>query len=145
MKSGIGDFVKVKFDSTTNKPTVTGYCIDVFDAVMTTLPYAVPVVDLRWQEDSLEEEHGPLNKRSKLSSTTSWSGCDGLAKLPIPPSQYNLLDHLQLGLQQRKSPSLLDSIQKRISQGDTALTTTKKESSKATAGKLKASNFVLRF
>ncbi|KAK4857952.1 hypothetical protein QYF36_008625 [Acer negundo] len=41
MKSGIGDFVKVKFDSTTNKPTVIGYCIDVFDAVMKTLPYAV--------------------------------------------------------------------------------------------------------
>ncbi|KAK4857504.1 hypothetical protein QYF36_001703 [Acer negundo] len=153
--------------STTNKPTVIGYCIDVFDAVMKTLPYAVtyeyipfglpdgsrnlrpepeamwyrdkvPVVDLEMAEDSLEEEHGPLNKRSKLSSTTSWSGCDGSAKLPIPPSQYNLLDQ---SLQLRKSPSLLDSIQSRISQGDTALTTTKKESSKATTGKLKASNF----
>ncbi|TXG62337.1 hypothetical protein EZV62_013700 [Acer yangbiense] len=41
MKSGFGDFVKVEFDSTTNKSTVTGYCIDVFDAVMKTLPYAV--------------------------------------------------------------------------------------------------------
>ncbi|TXG59234.1 hypothetical protein EZV62_013807 [Acer yangbiense] len=153
MKSGIGDSVKVKFDSTTNKPTVTGYCIDVFDAVMklmriprpepeaTWYPYKVPVVDLEMADDSLVEEHGPLNKRSKLSSTTSWSGYDGLAKLPIPPSQYNLLDQLQLGSQQRKSPSLLDSIQTRISQGDTALTTTKKESSKGTAGKLKASKF----
>ncbi|KAK2644819.1 hypothetical protein Ddye_020014 [Dipteronia dyeriana] len=46
----------------------------------------------------------------------------------------------------RKSSSLLDSIQTRLSQGDTALTTTKKESNKATTslsstGKLKASNF----
>ncbi|TXG62335.1 hypothetical protein EZV62_013698 [Acer yangbiense] len=41
MKSGFSDFVKVKFDTETNKPTVTGYCIDVFDAVVKTLPYAV--------------------------------------------------------------------------------------------------------
>ncbi|KAK3177685.1 hypothetical protein Dsin_032856 [Dipteronia sinensis] len=41
VKSGFSDFVKVKFDTETNKPTVTGYCIDVFDAVMKTLPYAV--------------------------------------------------------------------------------------------------------
>ncbi|KAI9191868.1 hypothetical protein LWI28_014747 [Acer negundo] len=40
-KSGFTDFVKVEFDSTTNRSTVTGYCIDVFDAVMKTLPYAV--------------------------------------------------------------------------------------------------------
>ncbi|KAK4854051.1 hypothetical protein QYF36_018252 [Acer negundo] len=41
MKSGFSDFVKVKFDAETNKSTVTGYSIDVFDAVMKTLPYAV--------------------------------------------------------------------------------------------------------
>ncbi|KAK4853420.1 hypothetical protein QYF36_008946 [Acer negundo] len=40
-KSGFTDFVKVEFYSTTNRSTVTGYCIDVFDAVMKTLPYAV--------------------------------------------------------------------------------------------------------
>ncbi|KAK1549729.1 hypothetical protein Q3G72_006829 [Acer saccharum] len=40
-KSGFTDFVKVEFDSTTNRSTVTGYCIDVFEAVMKTLPYAV--------------------------------------------------------------------------------------------------------
>ncbi|KAK2658471.1 hypothetical protein Ddye_005004 [Dipteronia dyeriana] len=52
MKSGFSDFVKVKFDNETKKPTVTGYCIDVFDAVMKTLPYAnlgmiVPIKDNR--------------------------------------------------------------------------------------------------
>ncbi|KAL5853036.1 hypothetical protein ACOSQ3_008154 [Xanthoceras sorbifolium] len=41
MKSGFSDFVEVKNDTTTNKTIVTGYCIDVFDAVMETLPYAV--------------------------------------------------------------------------------------------------------
>ncbi|TXG62336.1 hypothetical protein EZV62_013699 [Acer yangbiense] len=40
-KTGFTDFVKVEFDSTTNKSTVTGYCIDVFEAVMKALPYAV--------------------------------------------------------------------------------------------------------
>ncbi|KAK1549619.1 hypothetical protein Q3G72_004940 [Acer saccharum] len=40
-KSGFTEFVKVEFDSTTNRSTVTGYCIDVFEAVMKTLPYAV--------------------------------------------------------------------------------------------------------
>ncbi|KAK1550334.1 hypothetical protein Q3G72_017433 [Acer saccharum] len=40
-KTGFTDFVKVEFDSTSNRSTVTGYCIDVFDAVMKTLPYAV--------------------------------------------------------------------------------------------------------
>ncbi|KAK1549441.1 hypothetical protein Q3G72_002180 [Acer saccharum] len=130
----------------------------------------VPLVKLEIAEDSLEEEHGPLNKRSKLSSTTTlqqqqqgqkWSGCDGWAELPIPPSQYNPLDEPSpLGLRLRKSPSLLDLIQMRLSQGGTALTgeggvatmqsetpdpVIKKES-KATAAlsstdKLKASNF----
>ncbi|KAI9192651.1 hypothetical protein LWI28_026015 [Acer negundo] len=130
----------------------------------------VPLVKLEIAEDSLEEKHGPLNKRSKLSSTTTlqqqqqgqkWSGCDGWAELPIPPSQYNPLDEPSpLGLRLRKSPSLLDLIQMRLSQGGTALTgeggvatmqsetpnpVVKKES-KATAAlsstdKLKASNF----
>ncbi|KAK3194172.1 hypothetical protein Dsin_025482 [Dipteronia sinensis] len=106
----------------------------------------VLVLELEMADDSFEEEHRHLNKRSKLSSTTSLSGCNGLTKLPIPPSQYNLLDQLLLGLRLRKSLSLLDSIQTRLSQGDTVLTTTKKERREATValsstGKLKASNF----
>ncbi|KAK1550707.1 hypothetical protein Q3G72_023474 [Acer saccharum] len=40
-KTGFTDFVKVEYDSTTNRSTVTGYCIDVFEAVMKALPYAV--------------------------------------------------------------------------------------------------------
>ncbi|CAN4075755.1 unnamed protein product [Withania somnifera] len=42
VKDGFTEFVKVTRDSTTNITTVTGYCIDVFDAVMEALPYYVP-------------------------------------------------------------------------------------------------------
>ncbi|KAJ8561139.1 hypothetical protein K7X08_027329 [Anisodus acutangulus] len=42
VKDGFTKFVKVTRDFTTNRTTVTGYCIDVFDAVMKALPYYVP-------------------------------------------------------------------------------------------------------
>ncbi|GFS44655.1 glutamate receptor 2.8 [Actinidia rufa] len=42
MKDGFSEFVKVMPNMDTNTTTVTGYCIDVFDAIMATLPYAVP-------------------------------------------------------------------------------------------------------
>ncbi|KAI7989910.1 Glutamate receptor 2.7 [Camellia lanceoleosa] len=42
MKDSFSEFVKVTPNPGTNTTTVTGYCIDVFDAVMAALPYAVP-------------------------------------------------------------------------------------------------------
>ncbi|KAL3329667.1 hypothetical protein AABB24_033828 [Solanum stoloniferum] len=42
VKDGFTEFVKVTRDLTTNTTKVTGYCIDVFDAVMEALPYYVP-------------------------------------------------------------------------------------------------------
>ncbi|KAF5936362.1 hypothetical protein HYC85_027491 [Camellia sinensis] len=42
VKGGFSEFVKVTPNPGTNTATVTGYCIDVFDAVMAALPYAVP-------------------------------------------------------------------------------------------------------
>ena len=42
LKDGFSEFVKVTWDTNTNATQVTGYCIDVFDAVMNSLPYAVP-------------------------------------------------------------------------------------------------------
>ncbi|GMQ02692.1 hypothetical protein CsSME_00048803 [Camellia sinensis var. sinensis] len=36
------DFVRVSRDPITNRTMVTGYCIDVFEAVMAALPYSVP-------------------------------------------------------------------------------------------------------
>ncbi|XP_057966850.1 uncharacterized protein LOC131157029 isoform X2 [Malania oleifera] len=66
-------------------------------------------------EDSLEEEHGPFNKRSKFSSTLQES--TGTDVSPAPPSQYNpLSEPSPLGLRLRKSPSLLDLIQMRLCQ-----------------------------
>ncbi|XP_072953543.1 uncharacterized protein [Typha angustifolia] len=62
-------------------------------------------------EDPLDEEHGPLNKRPKLVS---------------PPPQdmsSNVLDEPSpLGLRLRKSPSLLDLIQMRLSQVNSTAT-----------------------
>jgi ionotropic glutamate receptor len=39
--NGFSEFVKVTLDPSTNTTQVTGYCIDVFNAVMETLPYTV--------------------------------------------------------------------------------------------------------
>lgn len=41
-KSGFGEFVSVEKDFQTNTTTITGYCIDIFDEVIASLPYAVP-------------------------------------------------------------------------------------------------------
>ncbi|KAK9213534.1 hypothetical protein WN943_002922 [Citrus x changshan-huyou] len=121
------------------------------DPETTSCREKVPV-KLEIVEDSLDEEHGPLNKRSKPSSTLqqqAWSAWNDNDSLPIPPSQYNPLDEPSpLGLRLRKSPSLLDLIQMRLSQGtENGTATAVKKESKATAGssgstdKLKASNF----
>ncbi|KAK6912456.1 Solute-binding protein family 3/N-terminal domain of MltF [Dillenia turbinata] len=40
VKAGFSEFVKVTRDPSTNTTTVTGYCIDVFNTVMASLPYA---------------------------------------------------------------------------------------------------------
>ncbi|XP_041998699.1 uncharacterized protein LOC121748416 isoform X2 [Salvia splendens] len=95
-------------------------------------------------EDSLEEEHGPLHKRIKQQPQSL--GMDGFG---VPPSQYNPLDEPSpLGLRLRKSPSLLELIQMKLSHSSVPKVGTpsnsKKESSRAAGGsgdKLKASNF----
>ncbi|GAB2276268.1 hypothetical protein Dimus_010999 [Dionaea muscipula] len=42
VKNGFTEFVTVKTDPSTNSTLVTGYCIDVFEAVISILPYSVP-------------------------------------------------------------------------------------------------------
>lgn len=42
VKEGFDDFVKLIRDSSTNSIKVTGFCVDVFEAVMAALPYVVP-------------------------------------------------------------------------------------------------------
>ncbi|XP_050374268.1 uncharacterized protein LOC126791821 [Argentina anserina] len=105
------------------------------------------------EEDTLEEEHGPLNKRSKPSpSFPERSGENGLA---FPTSQYNPLDEPSpLGLRLRKSPSLLELIQMKLAQGGPSTAAVQRENlnsavkkeikGNAAVGstdKLKASNF----
>ncbi|CAN4084368.1 unnamed protein product [Withania somnifera] len=72
-------------------------------------------------EDPLEDEHAPLTKRVKSSSGSSnfnrWDA--GNDAFPVPPPEYNPLDEPSpLGLKLRKSPSLLDLIQMRLSQNN---------------------------
>jgi len=65
-------------------------------------------VKLEIAEDDLEEEHGPLNKRSRL-----WS--PGTSSSTMAPAKYNPLDEPSpLGLSLKKSPSLLELIQMKI-------------------------------
>ncbi|KAK6235995.1 hypothetical protein SCA6_011332 [Theobroma cacao] len=110
-----------------------------------------PPVKLEIVEDTLEEEHGPLSKRSKASPNLQQWNSDVNA-FPIPPSLYNPLDEPSpLGLRLRKSPSLLDLIQMRLSQSQSSSSAAeaenlssgvKKEAKAAvTTDKLKASNF----
>ncbi|XP_057958723.1 glutamate receptor 2.7-like [Malania oleifera] len=42
VKDGFSEFVEVTRDPNTNTTKVTGYCIDIFNAVMDLLPYSVP-------------------------------------------------------------------------------------------------------
>ncbi|CAN4113283.1 unnamed protein product [Withania somnifera] len=104
-------------------------------------------------EDPLEDEHGPLTKRPRSSNFNQWDA--GNDAFPIPPPEYNPLDEPSpLGLRLRKSPSLLDLIQMRLSQNNASSiapsapekpTVSNKETRGATTSvatdKLKASNF----
>ncbi|KAK4268066.1 hypothetical protein QN277_024771 [Acacia crassicarpa] len=98
-------------------------------------------------EESGDDELNILHKRPKLDSSHEWSCSDD--PLSIPPALYNPLDEPSpLGLRLKKSPSLLDLIQMRLSQEDcTKLATANKKdqrgvkASVTTDGKLKASNF----
>lgn len=84
-----------------------------------------------------------MNRGSLLLQQQLVVGGDGF---PVPPSQYNPLDEPSpLGLRLRKSPSLLDLIQMKLSQGNSPKVGNqgKKEQkgSSGTVEKLKASNF----
>ncbi|KAJ1410321.1 hypothetical protein SESBI_22058 [Sesbania bispinosa] len=113
-------------------------------------------VKLEIVEDPLEEEHGPLNKRHKPSSSPlqeQWSASNDSSV--GPSSQVDILDEPSpLGLRLRKSPSLLDLIQMKLSQGSMFVGNTQSENSSSgfikesrvgavsgTTDKLKASNF----
>ncbi|CAA0821109.1 Unknown protein [Striga hermonthica] len=109
-------------------------------------------------EDFIEEQYGSLVKRSRFNQFGFQQLSSDSHAVSVPPSQYNPLDEPSpLGLRLRKSPSLLDLIQMRLSQGGNVgisvapSETTDSESKKDVKGfsapssaandKLKASNF----
>ncbi|GAB4838150.1 hypothetical protein Ancab_027679 [Ancistrocladus abbreviatus] len=124
-----------------------------------TASYAIDELPVKVEiEDSLEEDHGPFSKRMKqqqqqLSFVIPDQLSAGNNLFPVPPPQYNPLDEPSpLGLRLRKSPSLLELIQMRLSKGKASaqgsapcgkLTSKDKSTSKGSSGtdKLKASNF----
>ncbi|KAL8493113.1 hypothetical protein ACS0TY_024358 [Phlomoides rotata] len=68
-------------------------------------------------EDFVEEEYGSLAKRPCLAAPIDQLS-SGYCTSAVSPSQYNPLDEpLPLGLKLRKSPSLLDLIQMKLSHG----------------------------
>ncbi|KAL8040899.1 hypothetical protein ABFX02_10G129900 [Erythranthe guttata] len=107
-------------------------------------------------EDFTEEQYASLAKRSRFATAPLDQLNTGNHVFAVPASQYNPLDEPSpLGLRLRKSPSLLDLIQMRLSQGGNASVSMthseiadsgiKKEVKGSTASsandKLKASNF----
>ncbi|KAK7293932.1 hypothetical protein RJT34_16812 [Clitoria ternatea] len=91
----------------------------------------------------VQEEIPPLHthKRPKLESPPKCGSSDD-DSLPIPPASYNPLDEPSpLGLRLRKSPSLLDLIQMRLSQQEDFKKKDHKASANSADSKLKASNF----
>ncbi|XP_022934532.1 uncharacterized protein LOC111441679 [Cucurbita moschata] len=97
-------------------------------------------------EDSFDDSHDQFHKRSKSeSSSQKWTSEANAFSISSTP--YNPLDEPSpLGLSLKKSPSLLDLIQAKLSQETAELATLSKKEQKgangfSTADKLKASNF----
>ncbi|KAL9239800.1 hypothetical protein vseg_014086 [Gypsophila vaccaria] len=62
IKDGFNQFVQVSQDTATNTTKVTGFCIDVFDAVMSKLPYSVPYKYIPYTDHA----GAPINSYDKL-------------------------------------------------------------------------------
>ncbi|XP_076939668.1 uncharacterized protein LOC143608535 isoform X2 [Bidens hawaiensis] len=94
------------------------------------------------ESNQFDDQHVPLNKRIKHQEL-------GIGGFPVSPAQFNPLDEPSpLGLRLRKSPSLLELIQMRLTEGSAYSKTgsdakkgNKTVSATATTDKLKASNF----
>lgn len=110
--------------------------------------------ELRWQiggmlpvkreVDSSDEERCQLDKRSKLSSSPQQQLGVGACDFPVSSSLFCSVDEPSpLGLQLKKSPSLLDMIQMRLEGTSMVGSLGKKEQKRSTTvmEKLKSSNF----
>ncbi|KAK4257587.1 hypothetical protein QN277_007155 [Acacia crassicarpa] len=106
-------------------------------------------------EDPLEEEHGSLRKRMKPSSDQLEQLSSSKSASISSPPPFNILNEpCPLGLRLKKSPSLLDLIQMKLSQGSVSIANVQNETvssgmkresegvaASSTTDKLKASNF----
>lgn len=106
-------------------------------------------------EDSLEDEHGPFNKKQKQFPAPN-QVAPRKTIFELTPAQYNPLEEPSpLGLRLRKSPSLLELIQMRLTEGGSSTLgsvpsdnlnsqgkgDTKGSAQSGATDKLKASNF----
>ncbi|XP_028792074.1 uncharacterized protein LOC114747896 isoform X1 [Neltuma alba] len=109
--------------------------------------YSFEKLELELHDSGNEELFGSLRKRPKLNSSPEWNSNHDF--VPVPPTSCDSLNEPSpLGLRLRKSPSLLDLIQMRLSKEDNSRIADVNEEDrkviKATAAldaKLKASNF----
>ncbi|PIA37059.1 hypothetical protein AQUCO_03100071v1 [Aquilegia coerulea] len=78
VKDGFSEFVKVTKDPDTNATTVTGFCIDVFEAVIGSMPYAIPYefVPFAKENDKIESA-GNYNTLVKQISIQKYDGVVG--------------------------------------------------------------------
>lgn len=51
VKKGFHEFMQVQNNSTDNRPTVTGFPVDVFNEVMAMLPYKVPYEFIQYNDN----------------------------------------------------------------------------------------------
>ncbi|KAK9698198.1 hypothetical protein RND81_08G088300 [Saponaria officinalis] len=74
IKDGFKQFVQVSLDAATNTTKVTGFCIDVFDAVMTKLPYSVPYQYVPYTD----HKGAPINSYDMLVSQVPQKNFDAV-------------------------------------------------------------------
>ncbi|KAK4277273.1 hypothetical protein QN277_015291 [Acacia crassicarpa] len=74
VKKGFTEFVKVTHDRSTNTTDVTGFCIDVFKAVLAVLPYAVPYEFIPFEKPDGE----PAGTYDELVNQVSYGNLDAV-------------------------------------------------------------------
>ncbi|MQM19302.1 hypothetical protein Taro_052303 [Colocasia esculenta] len=62
VKDGFKEFVDVERDPITNQTSIGGYCIEVFDAVMNRLPYAVPYEYVPFPDETTGQSTGSYDE-----------------------------------------------------------------------------------
>ncbi|KAK4277276.1 hypothetical protein QN277_015294 [Acacia crassicarpa] len=74
VKKGFTEFVNVRHDRSTNTTDITGFCIDVFKAVLEVLPYAVPYEFIPFEKPDGE----PAGTYDELIDQVSYGNLDAV-------------------------------------------------------------------